>query len=241
MGPTVFNTDEGGSAVLAGSIPVRLRMKQLDISMEIGAKRVFACAVGWPGWCRSGKTEDAAIQALLAYAPRYAPVAAAVGDKLPSVGEGVVNVVERVTGDATTDFGAPHKVTDTDRTPLAANEPERLACYYEASWALLESVAAGSPQGLRKGPRGGGRDRDKVVQHTLNAERAYASKLGLKLKAPDLADREAVLGFRAAISQAIRAGAPGTDPVKGWPLRYAVRRIVWHVMDHAWEIEDRRT
>jgi hypothetical protein len=32
----------------------------------------------------------------------------------------------------------------------------------------------------------------------------------------------------------------GTPPVpKGWPPRYAARRIAWHALDHAWEIEDR--
>lgn len=80
-----------------------------------------------------------------------------------------------------------------------------------------------------------------MVRHTLAAERSYAIKLGLKLTEPDLADRDAVLAFRAAISEAIAGGAPGADAEKGWPLRYAVRRIVWHVLDHAWEIEDRRT
>ena len=213
----------------------------MDVYLEIGAKRVFACAVDWPGWCRSGKTEQAAVETLVAYAPRYAPVARAVAEELPSVSAEAATVVERITGDATTDFGAPGKVPDIDRISLPPAEAARLAAYYEASWSLLESVAANSPPELRKGPRGGGRDRDKVVQHTLAAERSYASKLGLRLKEPDLADRDAVQAFRSTIAQAIRAGAPDADPVKGWPLRYAVRRIVWHVLDHAWEIEDRRT
>jgi hypothetical protein len=26
---------------------------------------------------------------------------------------------------------------------------------------------------------------------------------------------------------------------KKWPPRYAARRIAWHALDHAWEIEDR--
>ena len=31
------------------------------------------------------------------------------------------------------------------------------------------------------------------------------------------------------------------SPIAGkrWPLRYAARRIAWHALDHAWEIEDR--
>jgi len=34
-----------------------------------------------------------------------------------------------------------------------------------------------------------------------------------------------------------RAGEPVKD--KGWLPRYAARRIAWHALDHAWEIEDR--
>ena len=213
-------------------------MKKLDVYLEIGAKRVFACAADWPGWCRSGKTEDAAVEALLSYAPRFAPVAAAASDRLPEFA--AATVTERVPGDATTDFGAPGKVPGLDRTTIGDEEAARLGRYYEAAWALLDEVAANSPQELRKGPRGGGRDRDKVVRHTLDAERSYATKLGLRLKAPALEDRDAVLASRGALAEVIRSRAPDADPVKGWPLRYGVRRIVWHVLDHAWEIEDRR-
>jgi hypothetical protein len=28
-------------------------------------------------------------------------------------------------------------------------------------------------------------------------------------------------------------------PGDGRPPRYAIRRIAWHVLDHAWEIEDK--
>ena len=40
---------------------------------------------------------------------------------------------------------------------------------------------------------------------------------------------------RQAFSTAVRAGAPGAT----WPLGYAVRRFAWHVLDHAWEVEDK--
>ena len=35
--------------------------------------------------------------------------------------------------------------------------------------------------------------------------------------------------------------APLKAPGKRWPPRYAARRIAWHALDHAWEIEDRST
>jgi hypothetical protein len=212
----------------------------MDTYLEIGRKRVFACAVDWPGWARSGKSEDAALETVVAYAPRFAPIAARAGDELPDVGGNSLRVVERVEGDATTDFGAPGRITELDRAAtLDPADRERLAAYYEAAWATLDEVAATAPAELRKGPRGGGRDRDAVVQHVLAAERSYATKLGVRLKEPAFDDPEAMHAFRAQLADAIRAGAPDVDSAKAWPLPYGVRRIVWHIVDHVWEIEDR--
>jgi hypothetical protein len=53
-------------------------------------------------------------------------------------------------------------------------------------------------------------------------------------------DKVAVQATRKAILDAIRtsAGAPQTGE-KRWPPRYVARRMAWHLLDHAWEIEDR--
>ena len=40
------------------------------IYVEVSRKRVFAGSVEWPGWTRSGRHEDAAVDALFAYASR---------------------------------------------------------------------------------------------------------------------------------------------------------------------------
>jgi hypothetical protein len=46
--------------------------------------------------------------------------------------------------------------------------------------------------------------------------------------------------WRKAITDAIRASAGGTQfGEKRWPPRYVARRMAWHLLDHAWEIEDR--
>ena len=67
-----------------------------------------------------------------------------------------------------------------------------------------------------------------MVEHVNNAELAYSRKLGIRaIKDPG--------EIRAAIIDAVHARPTDT----GWPLRYAVRRIAWHVIDHAWEIEDK--
>jgi hypothetical protein len=201
---------------------------------------VFACALDWPGWCRSAKTEDAALHALAEYADRYAPIPTAAGVRFPrSAGDGF-DVVERVTGSATTDFGAPGTPASADGARLSKAQAERLAVVVEASWAFLDRVVAGAPPALRKGPRGGGRDRDKIVDHVIGAEVGYARKLGLRFRQPAIDDARGVAEVRHAILELLRAArAPTPDLEKGWPHRYAARRIAWHVIDHAWEIEDR--
>jgi hypothetical protein len=46
--------------------------------------------------------------------------------------------------------------------------------------------------------------------------------------------------FRAAIIDVIGKPSTGKAPVdRGWPQRYAARRIAWHALDHAWEVQDR--
>jgi hypothetical protein len=206
------------------------------VYLERGKQRVFACAVDWPGWCRSGKTDELALEALAAYGARYARVASEAGVRF-SPDE--LEVVERVTGSASTDFGVPGEILERDRAPLDRKAAERLAKLVAAAWTELDRVAAASAAELRKGPRGGGRDRDKVVEHVLAAEAAYARKIGLKIVQPEHADRAAVEAAREAILGRLRDLQREPGP-KDWPVRYAARRIAWHALDHAWEIADRQ-
>jgi hypothetical protein len=208
----------------------------LRVYLEEGAKKTFAVALDWPGWARAGKGAEAALDALEAYAPRYAPVVRRAGLELPDV-DGL-EVVERFPGGATTDFGALDKGAQADLEPLQPGETERLAALVQTAWEVFDDVAAVAPAELRKGPRGGGRDRDKIVAHVVNAEASYIRQLGLRAstagqEVPDPTWRPAVLG-------ALRSARdPGPLKERGWTPRYAARRIAWHVLDHAWEIEDR--
>jgi hypothetical protein len=212
----------------------------IPIYLEVGQKRVFASAHDWPGWTRAGKDEKLAIEALLAYLPRYAIVPTTARIDFPTTAE--FKVVERVTGNATTDFGAPGIPASSDTKPLAAAEADRICALLAASWKVFDKVVAKAPAELRKGPRGGGRDRDKIADHIIDAESAYTTKLGLKLRTPKRDDAAAVAATRKAILDAIRASAGGPQTgAKRWPPRYVARRMAWHLLDHAWEIEDRST
>jgi hypothetical protein len=213
--------------------------RSTPVVLEQGRRRTFATAVDWPGWCRSGKREEEALEALAAYEQRYRAVALASGTPLPTRMPAFA-VVERVEGNATTDFGAPGVVSTHDAAPLTVAQAHRTAALVEAAWRTLDMVAAAAPAGLRKGPRGGGRDRDEVLAHVVAADVAYARKLGLRLAAPDPGDSGAVRAFRQAVLAVLSRASDGTAAVtKGWPPRYAAHRIAWHALDHAWEIEDR--
>ena len=153
---------------------------RLAVYLEVGPKRVFACALHWPGWCRAGKTEDAALDALVASAPRYALVAQEAGLAFPDMQRDAIHVVERLEGSASyTDFGVPGAILASDREPWSEAEAARQIALVRAAWTVFDRVAALTPADLRKGPRGGGRDRDKVIDHVLGAEVAYARKLGV--------------------------------------------------------------
>jgi hypothetical protein len=206
------------------------------VYLEVGAKRTFAVALDWPGWGRAGRTEDDALAALADYAPRYAPVAKKAGLTVSTD----FDVVETVPGNATTDFGAPAAFVGTDSGPVPAAAAKRAAALVEACWDTLARVAARSPEELRKGPRGGGRDRDKMLTHVLEAEAAYARKIGVKHKPPALDDKAAINAMRADIIAVLGAPSDGSLLVpKGWPVPYAARRVGWHALDHAWEMQDR--
>lgn len=198
----------------------------IRVSLETGRSWVFAAALDWPGWCRRGKGEDAALEALSDYADRYASIAG------PAFARGAFEVVGRVPGTTTTDFGAPDARGPWDDEPLEEAGAERLAGLLEACWRAFDVIATDAPAELRKGPRGGGRDRDAIVAHVREAERSYGRKIGARVP-----PRTPWTAQRIALTEALRAAAPGGT----WPARYAARRFAWHVTDHAWEIEDRST
>jgi hypothetical protein len=200
------------------------------IYLEVGSKQVFACSIDWPGWCRSGKSEEAAMEALVAYQDRYRD---AIGHGFPEVGQ--LDVVERVTGNGTTDFGAPDIVPAVDSTAVSPDEGARLASILRSAHGAFRWAVDAAPVVLPKGPRGGGRDRDGIVDHVREANRSYARKLGVRH--PPGTDLGPTLD---EVGELLEPGSDGSPVVpRGWPVRYAVRRMAWHILDHAWELEDK--
>jgi hypothetical protein len=223
----------------------------LSVYLEIGTTRVFAGALDWPGWCRSAKGEAGALEALLSYGPRYAdvllgrPGEGGRPDFVPPSDISALRVAERLAGGATTDFGAPGKAPAADEADLGPSDVERQAGILWACWAALDAAAAAA-EGitLRTGPRGGGRDLDKIRGHVLEAEQAYIGQLGSRPPKGDGSPAH-VAATRIAAIEALTAralGRPIPNPRQTktlWTPRYFVRRAAWHVLDHAWEIEDR--
>ena len=225
--------------------PSARRSAMTDVYLEVGTKRVFACAVEWPGWSRGGRSEAEALEALLAAAPRYARVLARsrLGFDPPTTVD-QLRVVERLRGNATTEFGAPGVPPRADAAPLDASGLRRSRAVLEAAWRAFDATARGAGgRTLAKGPRGGGRDLDAIVRHVREAEDAYRSGLGWK---DDGARKSSdVAAHRRSLLTGLEASARGEIPRKGprggvrWTARYFTRRAAWHVLDHLWEIEDR--
>ncbi len=222
---------------------------ELRVTLEIGprGKRVVAVAPDWPGLERGAKTEEAAIERVCAYLPRYAPVAALAGmgaefsAMMSSVPSGdAVAVVERYPGTGSTDFwGISFAFSGLDREAMSREDVERDLTLLRACWAFFDEVRSRVSAELRKGPRGGGRDRDRIVRHTLGAEQDWAAKLGVRaLEDMPLTD-EHVRAHRDAYLTAIRTLHAAGKLARTWPLRYLIRHTAFHTLDHAWEMEDR--
>ena len=220
---------------------------RVKVYLECGAKRTFASALDWPGWCRQGPGEAAALTALLAFAPRYASILARtrLGFVAPD-DAGQLVVVERLPGTATTDFGAPGvaPTADRDRSCSAADRA-RFEKILRAAWRALDAaVRSARGRTLTTGPRGGGRSLEAIVDHVIGADAGYLSAVGWK--APKAGkSTERLTATRAAILEVLKASASGEIPARGprggarWSARYFVRRVAWHAIAHVWEIERR--
>src|SRR3990172_7799246 len=198
---------------------------QIDVYLEIGKKRTFAGVIDWPGWSRSGRDEGSALQALFEYGPRYARVLrpARLGFRAPADASAFA-VIERLEGNTTTVFGAPGVAPSSDADPVDEVELRRFQALLKACWRAFDAAArAAIGKELRKGPRGGGRDLEGIVQHVLGGDAGDLTRLGWKLKLGDGDEldeelrrtRQAIL---EALASTARGGAPPPGPPRGGPL-----------------------
>ena len=221
----------------------------MQVFLEVGKKRTFAAALDWPGWCRGGKDEAAALQTLLEYGPRYAQ-AIASAQLAFTAPESIqaLTVVERLEGNVGTDFGAPNVAPSVDEAPVSEVDLERFQSLLRAMWVSFDAtVTAAEGKALRTGPRGGGRDLQKIVEHVFEAELAYLSRLGGALSAQEkkAGPPQGLPALRRAVLDTLGPAARGELPREGprggkrWSARFYVRYAAWHLLDHTWEIEDR--
>ena len=215
---------------------------RLKVILEIGKKRrVAAAAYEWPGLDRWGTSEDDALAKLESYLPRYAAMAERAGMAKSFKPSSDLEVIERVPGSSSTDWwGVAHVPSETEREVLSAKDLERRIDLLEAAWAYFDDTADSVSEELALGPRGGGRSRDEIVRHVYASERhnfwrkvAIREEDGVRLTPAELA------AFRKQYLEAIRAYNAVGKPARSYPIQFLIRRTAQHVMDHAWEMEDR--
>lgn len=194
------------------------------IYLETGKKSVFAVSLDWPGWCRRGRDADDALEQFREYESRYALIISA------DFATDDVEIVGNVAGTPITDFGAPRALGPWDDHPDAGDVRLVHLDVLRECWAYFDTVVVAAPERLTKGPRGGGRDRDDIADHVREAERAYASKIGLRIAPRTPWERQ-----RSLLGEHLASESEDDK----WPADFAIRIIAWHVVDHAWEIQDK--
>jgi hypothetical protein len=214
----------------------------LRVILEIGKKRkVVAGAMDWPGLDRWGTSEDDAVARLSSYLPRYAGVAerAGMGNAFASTRD--VAVVERVPGSSSTDFwGIAHVPSQIEREVLSASDLDRRLDLLRAAWAYFDDVAGHVSRELRPGARSAGRTREQIIRHVYyNEPEQFSRKVEVRTAVEVVLTPNGLTAHREAYLEAIRAYNAESKPARSWPIQFLVRRTAHHVVDHAWELEDR--
>jgi hypothetical protein len=217
-------------------------MNAIRVTLEIGpkGKKVVAVAPDWPGLARGAATEQAAIERLRSYIPRYAPVAELAGMQAAFATITGADVVEQYVGTGSTDFwGISFAFSRIDQQPISDDALERELTLMRACWAFFDAVRARVSAEMQRGPRGGGRDRDHIVRHTLATEQDWAKKLVVRTPPDSMLTDAGLNAHRDAYCTAIRALHAQGKMARTWPLRYLIRHTAFHTLDHTWEMEDK--
>jgi hypothetical protein len=206
-------------------------------------KRSVAFSLDWPGWSRGAKTAELALETLESYRQRYRPIADLAGMAAEFAAAGPLEVVEDKVGPGSTDFwGISFAPSATEQGPLSEAELERGITLLRACWAFFDSVAARVSPEMRKGPRGGGRDRDRIIRHTIRTESEdFAKQVGLRIPEEGALASDALRRYREDYVAAMRAYNAGDvkKRMRSWTLPFLIRHSAFHTLDHAWEMEDK--
>jgi hypothetical protein len=206
------------------------------------AKKAAAFAIDWPGWSRGGTTPDLALATFESYRERYRTIAVEAGMAKEFDSVGRIKVIEDHVGTPSTDFwGISFAPSTSERDPMSDAEFDRKITLLRACWTYFDDVAARVSAEMRKGPRGGGRDRDEIVRHTMRVETEnFAKRVGLRMPEGAALTRAGLRKHRTAYVAAMRAYNAGEgNRMKSWTLPFLIRHSAYHVMDHAWEMEDK--
>ncbi len=217
-------------------------VKPTRIVIERGSKgrKVVAFALDWPGWSRGAKSDEAALDVLGSYRDRYRPVAERAGLESAFDMAGDLEVVEEIEGTGSTDFwGISFASATNEKDPMTEAECERKIALLQASWSFFDDVSRRVSPELRKGPRGGGRDRDQIVSHTYGTERDFAKKLGIITPQGAMLMPEELRIHRQSYVGAIREYNAEGRSARSWTLQFLIRHSAFHVLDHAWEMQDK--
>ena len=215
---------------------------RLRVVLEVGkSRRVVAGALDWPGLDRWGTSEPDALDKLSSYLPRYADVAerAGMGGEFASARD--MDVVERVPGSSSTDFwGVAHVPSQIEREVLGSADLERRLEILQACWAFFDDTTRRVSEELRPGSRGGGRSREEIIRHVyLTEPDQFSRKVEVRTPFDLVLTPDGRAAHRQAYAEAIRAYNALGKAARSWPIQFLVRRTAHHVMDHAWELEDR--
>ena len=214
----------------------------LRVILEVGKKRrVVAGATDWPGLDRWGTSEDDAIEKLLSYVPRYAGVAEGAGLAKAFGRARDVEVVERVPRIELDRLLGHRPRAFADRGEvLSPADLERRLDLLRACWAYFDETAGRVSPELRPGPRSAGRSRDQIIRHVyVNEPEQFTRKVEVRTPRDEVLTPDGLKRHRQESLDAIRAYNAEGKTARTWPIQFLVRRIAHHVMDHAWEMEDR--
>jgi hypothetical protein len=205
-------------------------------------KRSVAFSLDWPGWSRGAKSADLAVETLESYRERYRPVArlAKMAREFDAVGP--LKIVEEKVGNGSTDFwGISFSPAAAEQGPMSKAELERGITLLRACWAFFDGGAARVSPEMRKGPRGGGRDRDRIIRHTIRTESEdFARQVGLRIPEEAALTPDGLRQHRQTYVAAMRAYNAGeVKRMRSWTLPFLIRHSAFHMLDHAWEMEDK--